>query len=54
MRWESYAARMGEGRDVYGFLVRKPEGKRLLGRQNSTWEDNTKMDLKEVGFGVMD
>jgi hypothetical protein len=28
MRWAGHVARMGEGRNVYGVLVRKPEGKR--------------------------
>ena len=27
----------------------KPEGKRPLGRQRRRWEDNIKMDLREVG-----
>ena len=27
----------------------KPEGRRSLERPRSTWEDNFKMDLKEVG-----
>jgi len=31
--------------------VGKPEGKRLLGRPRSRWEDNIKIDLKEVGWG---
>jgi hypothetical protein len=31
-----------------------PEGKRPLGRLIHRWEDNIKMDLKEVGFGDMD
>jgi hypothetical protein len=30
--------------------VRKPEGKGPLGRPRRRWEDNIKMDLKEVGF----
>ena len=30
-------------------LVVKPEGKRPLGRPRRRWEDNSKMDLKEVG-----
>ena len=47
-------ARMGEGRGVYTVLVRKPEGKRSLRRPRSRWEDNIKMDLQEVGCGVMD
>ena len=42
-------ARMGEGRGVHRFLVRKPEGKRPLGRPRCRWEDNIKMDLQEVG-----
>ena len=34
-------------------LVGKPEGKRPLGRPRRRWEDNIKMDLREVG-GVED
>jgi hypothetical protein len=40
---------MGEGRGVYRVLVRKPEGKRPLGRPRLRWDDNIKMDLQEVG-----
>jgi len=40
---------MGERRNVYRVLVRKPEGKRPLGRPRHRWEDNIKMDLQEVG-----
>jgi hypothetical protein len=36
---------MGERRTVYRLLVRKPEGKRPLGRPGSRWMDNIKMDL---------
>ena len=43
--------RMGEGRDVHRVLVGKPEGKRPLRRPRRRWEDNIKMDLKEVGGG---
>ena len=32
----------------------KPEGKRLLQRPRLRWEDNIKMDLREVGCGGMD
>jgi hypothetical protein len=32
-------------------LIGKPEGKRLLGIPRHKWEDNIKMDLKEVGLG---
>jgi hypothetical protein len=41
---------MGEGRGVYKVLVRKPESKRLRGRPRRKWEDNIKMDLREVGI----
>jgi hypothetical protein len=33
--------------------VRKPEGKRPLGRPRRRWEDNIKMDLQDVGCGCM-
>jgi hypothetical protein len=45
---------MGERRRVYRVLVGKPKGKRPLGRRMRKWEDNIKMDLQEVGCGVMD
>jgi hypothetical protein len=37
MRWKGHVTRMGERRGVYGFLVEKPEGKRLLGRPRRRW-----------------
>jgi hypothetical protein len=40
---------MGERRGIYRILVKKPEGKRPLGRPRRSWEDNIKMDLQEVG-----
>ena len=46
-------ALMGEGRSVHRFLVGKPEGKRPLWRPRRRWEDNIKMDLQEVGGGVV-
>jgi hypothetical protein len=48
MRWAGHVARMGEGRCVYKVLVGRPEGKRPLGRPRSRWEDNIKMDLREI------
>jgi len=38
-----------EGRGVHRFLVGKPEGKRPTGRPRRRWEDNIKMELREVG-----
>ena len=34
--------------------MRKPEGKKPLGRPRHRWEDNIKIYLQEVGFGGMD
>jgi hypothetical protein len=48
MRWAGHVARMVEGRGVYRVLVGKPEGRRPLGRFRHRWEDNIKMDLREV------
>jgi hypothetical protein len=45
---------MDDRRGVYRFLVGKPEGRRPLGRRKRRWEDNTKLDLQEVGCGDMD
>ena len=54
MRWVWHVARMEESRGVYRVLVRKPEGKRPLGRPRLRWEDNIKIDIQEVGCGGMD
>jgi len=44
----------GEGSGLNRVLVGKPEGKRPLGRPRLRWEDNTEMDLQEVGCGGVD
>jgi hypothetical protein len=41
---------MGEGRGVHRVLVGRPEGKRPLGRPRRRWEDNIKLDLREMGI----
>jgi hypothetical protein len=51
LRWAGHVARMGERRGAYRALVGKPEGRRPLGRTKRRWEDNIKMDLREVGWG---
>jgi hypothetical protein len=35
-------------------LVGKPEEKKPLGRPRRRWEDNIKMDLREIGWDGMD
>jgi hypothetical protein len=44
---------MGE-KNVYRLLVRKPEGKRPLGRQRHRWINNIKVELLEIGLSVVD
>jgi hypothetical protein len=39
---------MGEMRNAYNILVGKSEGKRPLGRPGRRWEDNIRMDLREI------
>jgi hypothetical protein len=43
---------MGEKRSAYRTLVGKPEGKRPLGRRRRRFEDNIKMDLREIRWVV--
>jgi hypothetical protein len=54
MRWAGHVARIGKKSNVYRLLVRKPEGKRPLGRPRRRWMDNIKMDLLEIGLNVVD
>jgi hypothetical protein len=49
MRWVGHETCMGEGRNMYGVLVGKPEGKRPLERPRHRWEDIIKMDCREIG-----
>jgi hypothetical protein len=50
MRWAGHVALMGEGRGLFRVLVGRPEGKRPLGKPRHKWEDNIKMDLREIGI----
>jgi hypothetical protein len=45
---------MGQRRYAYRMLVGKPERKRLLGRCRFRWEDNVKMNQKEMGWHGLD
>ena len=39
-------------RGMYSVLVRKPDGKRPIGRSSRRWEDNIKIDLQEVEWSI--
>ena len=53
MRWVGHVALMSEERGAYRALLRKPEGKRPLGRPRRRCVDNIRMDLQEVGCGYV-
>jgi len=52
--WKGHETRMGEVRSEYIILIGKPEGERPLGRLRHKWEDNIRMDLREIGWESMD
>jgi hypothetical protein len=46
--WVGHVTCVGRVRNTYQILVRKPEGKRPLGRSVHRWEDNIKVDHREL------
>jgi hypothetical protein len=54
MRWAGHVARIGEKRNAYRLLVRKPEGRSPLGRPRCRWVDNIKIDLLEIVWDGVD
>jgi hypothetical protein len=52
LRWAGYVARMGERRGAYRILVGKFEGRRPFGRLRRRWEDNIKMHVRKLGWGM--
>ena len=43
---------MEEGRSAFTILTGKPTGNITLGRPKRRWEDNIRMDLKEIGINT--
>jgi hypothetical protein len=54
MTWTEPVARMEKKMSVYRTFMGKREGNRPLGIPRHRWEDNIKVDLKEIRWGVMD
>jgi hypothetical protein len=54
LRWAGHVARMWERGSAYRVLVGKPEGRRPLVRPMLRWEDNIKMDLREMRCEELD
>ena len=48
-RWVGHITRMEEGRGAVKILTGTPAGKSSLRRPRCRWEDNIRMDLKEIG-----
>jgi hypothetical protein len=53
VRWAEHVTHMGEMRNAYKILFGKPEGKQSLIRSRHRWEDNIRMDLKEIVWEVV-
>jgi len=53
MRWVGYVTH-GRDENVYKIFYGKPEGKRPLRRSRHRWQDNTGLDLREIGWEVVD
>jgi hypothetical protein len=45
---------MEEMKNAYSMWIGNPEGKRQFGRSRSRWEDNIRLDLREIVWEVMD
>jgi hypothetical protein len=53
LRWAGYVTRMEQGRSAaFKILSAKPTAKRQLGRPWHRWEDNIRMDLKEININT--
>ena len=52
LRWIGHVVRMKKGRSVLKILIGKPTGKKLLGRTRSGWEDNIRINLKDMGINM--
>jgi hypothetical protein len=50
LRWAGHVARMEDGRSVFRILTGTPSGKMPLGRPRLRWEDNVRLDFKEIGL----
>ena len=52
LRWAGHVARIEEGRSAFKICTGKPTGKRPPGRPRRRWEDNIRMNLKEIGINT--
>ena len=48
LRWPGHVARIEEGKSAFKILTGNPTGKRPLGRPRRRWEDNNRMQHKQI------
>ena len=51
-RWTGHVAKIEEDRSTFKILTGKPTGKRPLGRPRARWEDNIRINFKEIGINA--
>ena len=51
-KWSGYVARMEEGRSAFKILTVTYPEKRPLERPGRRWEENIRMDLKEISMNT--
>ena len=52
LSWAGHVPIIEEGRTAFKILTGKSTGKRPFGRLRHRWEDNIRMDLKEIGINT--
>ena len=52
LRWAGYVVRIELGRSPFKILTGTPTRKRSLRRPERGWEDNIRIDLKEIGINT--
>ena len=53
LRWAGNVARMDEGRSAFKIVTGTPTGKKTpIGKPRRRWENNIRMDLKEIGINT--
>ena len=52
LRWAGHVAKMEEGRSAFKILTGTHTGKRPLQMPRRRWEDNIRMNLKEISINT--
>jgi hypothetical protein len=54
MGWAGHVACVVEMRNAYNILIGKTKGKRPLGKPKRRWKYNIRMDIREIGWEIVD